>query len=174
MVVLNRSNGHYILLLFCFSFLPTICLDYRIVLTLVAVAMSSLLILVVDVLSAAARARPRHDQPLRKRWDYWRPNVHWHGVTDGHYSTSHKTRTKLGNVRSVVTKRVQVNRDVPTEWGVDFLELARKRVQKARQGIAKLDVLGRDVSWGETQLDKWRKKAATFFDQHHMPLYYPI
>ena len=36
--------------------------------------------------------------------------------------------------------------DVPTEWGIDSLELARKRVQNARQGIAKLDLLGRDAT----------------------------
>jgi hypothetical protein len=36
--------------------------------------------------------------------------------------------------------------DVPMEWEVDFLELARKRVQKARKGIAKLDLLGRDAT----------------------------
>lgn len=35
--------------------------------------------------------------------------------------------------------------DIPEEWGDHFLELARARVQKARQGIAKLDLLGRDA-----------------------------
>ncbi|KAL3923849.1 MAG: hypothetical protein SGILL_001408 [Bacillariaceae sp.] len=30
--------------------------------------------------------------------------------------------------------------DFPEEWGNDFLELARRRVQKTRQGIARLDV----------------------------------
>jgi hypothetical protein len=35
--------------------------------------------------------------------------------------------------------------DVPEEWGDDFLELARTRVHTARQGIAKLDLLGRDA-----------------------------
>jgi hypothetical protein len=36
--------------------------------------------------------------------------------------------------------------DVPEEWGDEFLELARLRVQKARRGIAKLDLMGRDAT----------------------------
>ena len=43
--------------------------------------------------------------------------------------------------------------DVPEEWGDDFLELARTRVQKARQGIAKLDLLGRDETGKQTKDD---------------------
>ena len=35
--------------------------------------------------------------------------------------------------------------DVPEEWGDHFLELARIRVQTARQGIAKLDLVGRNA-----------------------------
>jgi len=35
--------------------------------------------------------------------------------------------------------------DVPEEWGDDFLELARIRVQTARQGIAKLNPIGQSV-----------------------------
>jgi hypothetical protein len=30
--------------------------------------------------------------------------------------------------------------DIPTEWGDDYLQLARQRVQYARQGIAKLQM----------------------------------
>jgi hypothetical protein len=35
--------------------------------------------------------------------------------------------------------------DVPEEWGDDFLELARIRVQTARQGIAKLNLIGHNA-----------------------------
>jgi hypothetical protein len=35
--------------------------------------------------------------------------------------------------------------DVPEEWGDDFLELARIRVQTARQGIAKLNLVGQNA-----------------------------
>jgi hypothetical protein len=35
--------------------------------------------------------------------------------------------------------------DIPLEWGDDFLEIARDRVQTARRGIAKLDLRGRDA-----------------------------
>ncbi len=35
--------------------------------------------------------------------------------------------------------------DVPEEWGDDFLELARIRVQTARQGIAKLNLVGKNM-----------------------------
>ncbi len=34
--------------------------------------------------------------------------------------------------------------DIPEEWGDDFLELARLRVQIARQGIAKLNLIGKN------------------------------
>jgi hypothetical protein len=43
--------------------------------------------------------------------------------------------------------------DVPEEWGDDFLELARTRVRRARQGIAKLDLLGRDETGKKTKDD---------------------
>ncbi|KAL3908265.1 MAG: hypothetical protein SGILL_008547 [Bacillariaceae sp.] len=43
--------------------------------------------------------------------------------------------------------------DVPEEWGNDFLELARSKVQQTRQGIAKLDLLGRDAGGNQTQDD---------------------
>lgn len=35
--------------------------------------------------------------------------------------------------------------DIPEEWGDDFLELARIRVQTARQGIAKLNLVGKNT-----------------------------
>eukprot|EP00537_Pseudo-nitzschia_pungens_P003466 CAMPEP_0172370908 /NCGR_PEP_ID=MMETSP1060-20121228/40339_1 /TAXON_ID=37318 /ORGANISM="Pseudo-nitzschia pungens, Strain cf. cingulata" /LENGTH=469 /DNA_ID=CAMNT_0013096369 /DNA_START=138 /DNA_END=1547 /DNA_ORIENTATION=+ len=43
--------------------------------------------------------------------------------------------------------------DVPEEWGDDFLELARTRVQTARQGIAKLDLPGQNAM-GEPTTDE--------------------
>ena len=35
--------------------------------------------------------------------------------------------------------------DIPEEWGDDFLELARIRVQTTRQGIAKLNLVGKNT-----------------------------
>jgi hypothetical protein len=43
--------------------------------------------------------------------------------------------------------------DIPEEWGDEFLELARIRVQKTRQGIAKLDLLGRDAQGNKARDD---------------------
>lgn len=43
--------------------------------------------------------------------------------------------------------------DVPEEWGDDVLRLARMRVHKARQGIAKLDLMGRDEQGKRTKDD---------------------
>jgi len=35
--------------------------------------------------------------------------------------------------------------DIPSDWGDDFLKVARERVQMAHRGIAKLDLHGRDA-----------------------------
>lgn len=44
--------------------------------------------------------------------------------------------------------------DIPEEWGHIALELARTRVKKARQGIAKLDLLGRNAQGMRTKDDR--------------------
>lgn len=43
--------------------------------------------------------------------------------------------------------------DIPEQWGDNFLELARARVHKARQGIAKLNLMGQNAERKEANYD---------------------